>query len=116
MANFIRPDDLPILRAIPERDLVEMAIDLDIYVPENIDRIQMIETCILAIVERGRREGLPFSHYDQDDLESLSADELNAIGHLIGVAGSITVAKVLKKGKRVYKTYQNTDRIMQPPC
>lgn len=106
MANFIRPDDLPILRAIPERDLVEMAIDLDIYVPENIDRIQMIEACILAIVDRGRREGLPFSQYDQDDLEALSADELNAIGKVMNISGSISVAKVLKKGKRVYKTYQ----------
>ena len=106
MANFIQQDDLPLLRAIPERDIVEMAVDLDICVPEKIDRVEMIEACILAIIERGREEGLPFSQYDQDDLAALSSHQLDNLGKLMQISGSITVAKVLKKGKRVYKYYQ----------
>jgi len=106
MSDLIQPSDYPLLQAIPERDIVEMAIDLDILVPEKIDRMQMLERCVLAIVARGQAEGLPFSQYDQDDLEDLQPMELKAIGSLNRINEPITVAKILKKGRKIYKSYQ----------
>lgn len=103
---MIHDIDRPLLNAIPERDLVEMAIDLDIFVPEKIDRMQMIEQCIWAILKRARAEGLPLSRYDQDDLEALGADGLNAMSKLMGLSGPASVEKIIKKGRRVYKSYQ----------
>ena len=87
MPNFIRNEDFHLIQAIPERDIVEMAVDLDILVPEKIDRVDMIERCILAILERGRSEGLPFSHYDKDDLETLGENDLRSLGACIGTSG-----------------------------
>jgi hypothetical protein len=106
MSDLIQPADHPLLRAIPERDLVEMAVDLDIFIPAQIDRMQMVKQCVLAIVDRGRLEGLPFSQYDQDDLDALPADERSAIAVLMGLSAGASTARILKKGQRVYRSYQ----------
>ena len=106
MTNPIQSNDLELLHAIPERDLVEMAIDLEIRVPERIQRIEMITQCIQAIVTRAQAEGLPLSQYDQDDLEALNPTELKAISQLMGLDGAPSIDKILKKGRKVYKMYQ----------
>ena len=106
MTINIQSSEMDLLNAIPERDLVEMAIDLDIFVPERINRLEMIETCIQAIISRAKKEGLPFSQYDRDDLEALSSDDLRSISTLMGISGTPSVSAILKKGRRVYKSYQ----------
>ena len=106
MTINIQSSEMDLLNAIPERDLVEMAIDLDIFVPERINRLEMIETCIQAIISRAKKEGLPFSQYDRDDLEALSSDDLRSISTLMGISGTPSVSAILKKGRRVYKLYQ----------
>jgi len=106
MTIHIQSSEMELLNAIPERDLVEMAIDLDIFVPERINRLEMIETCINAIIQRAQKEGLPFSQYDRDDLEALDKEGLRSISKLMGLSGTPSVAAILKKGRRVYKAYQ----------
>ena len=106
MTNLIQSADIELLQAIPERDLVEMAIDLEIRVPEQIQRMDMITQCILAIVDRAKMEGLPLSQYDKDDLEALNMADLKAIGELLNLAGPPSIDKILKKGRKVYKMYQ----------
>lgn len=106
MTMNIHSSEMDLLNAIPERDLVEMAIDLDIFVPERIHRLEMIEACIQAIIQRAKKEGLPFSQYDRDDLEALGAEDLQSISKLMGLSGAPSVQAILKKGRRVYKSYQ----------
>ena len=56
----------------PEDDLVDLAIDLDVPVPEEIDLAGMLDSVVRNLADLGKREGLPFSRYDQEDLEQLT--------------------------------------------
>ena len=91
---------------IPEGDLVDLAAELDMAVPEVIDRESLVAEAIDRLADLGRREGLPLSSYDQDDLEALPAAHLRAFAALLGTAPD--VRSVLKAGKKVYKTYRKT--------
>jgi len=102
----IHNDEWPLLSVIPELDLVEMAVDLDILVPAQVDERALLETCIAALLERARQEGLPFSKYDREDLEALPPPHLQALGELIGLRGRVTVRSVLKRGQKIYRWYQ----------
>jgi hypothetical protein len=95
------------LRGLPVESIVDLAAELDIVAGEEIDRRGLLERCVVAFVEHARREGLPFSKYDADDLKALDPDDLVAIGRLQGLSGRVTVSAVLKQGQRVYKTFQN---------
>jgi hypothetical protein len=106
MSALIREQDLELIRKIPELDLVELAVDLDILVPAQINRTELMERCLYGIVERAKSEGLPFSKYDLGDLQALRQADLEAIGRLLQVKRPITAEKVLKKGLRVYKYYR----------
>ncbi len=96
------------LTQVPIVNLVNLAADLDICPPEEIDRLALMEACVERIVLRGEAEGLPFSKYDRDDLAALDKAMLEALGRLQGVRGRITVDRVLGAGLRVYRTYQKT--------
>ena len=108
MTAIINDQEWQLLKAIPEGMLVDLAADLDICPPEHIDRRALFEQCVVAIVERGRQEGLPFSKYDREDLEALSPPHLTAIGRLQGIQGQVTVDEVMRVGGRVYKFYQRS--------
>lgn len=108
MSTPLTDEEWAFLSAIPEQDLVEMAVDLDILVPREIDRRALIERCLPMILERAQQEGLPFSKYDRDDLAALPPEHLAAIARLQGLDEGASVGKVLRAGRKVYKTYQKT--------
>ena len=108
MSATVTDEEWGFLSAIPEQDLVEMAIDLDILVPERIDARALVDQCILSIIDRARREGLPFSKYDREDLAALPAIHLAAIARLQGLPFGASVDRILRVGQRVYRTYEKT--------
>lgn len=103
--SFITDDEWSVLERLPEEELIALAVEMDIVVPERIEGRALLDRCVPAIVERARTQGLPFSKYDTEDLQALPDDQLRAIGRLQGLKGKVSVASVLKAGKAVYKKY-----------
>jgi hypothetical protein len=93
------------LANLPRTDLVDLAIELDILVPAEINRMGLLGEIVVALVQRARAEGLPFSEYDREDLESLPEAQRQALGRLCGGDGS--VEDLLRRGKKTYKRYQS---------
>ena len=104
---------------VPEDELVDLAIDLDVPVPEEIDLEGMLSQVVQNLASLGEREGLPFSRYDKEDLEQLSDEERNAIARLNGVdpnaSASAQIAGLLKTGGKIYKLYRKTKPKSQIP-
>jgi len=108
MAAALTDEEWSTLRAIPEQDLVEMAVDLDVLVPEHIDPRALIDRCLLLVLDRAREEGLPFSKYDQDDLSALPPDHRVAVARLQGLPAHASVGRILRAGQKVYRRYLKT--------
>ena len=73
--------------AVPVEDVIELAADLDVIIPERVDRRTLLETCVPLIIARGQRTGLPFSKYDLEDLKELGSEQLTALGRIQGLRG-----------------------------
>lgn len=95
------------VQQLPIESLVDLAAELEIVVGAQIDRRDLTTLCVLALVDHGKREGLPFSKYDADDLDALSQADRDAIAVLMGLAAGSRTASILKAGAKVYKRYQN---------
>lgn len=105
--------ELAMFAAIPEVELVDLAIELDIAVGASIDRAELLAKAVDGLADLAQREGLPFSPYDEDDLAALPQDHLAALARCIGAPA--TVPGVLKRGAKVYKTYRKTRGNSQIP-
>ena len=119
MSELLTPHELTMFQQAPEEELVDLAIDLDVPVPEEIDRSGLLDACVRSLAVLGAREGLPFSDYDKDDLEDLGEWELNAIAALNGVDANLDKPKkvqlLLKTGKKKYKVWRKTRPQSQIP-
>lgn len=94
------------LSGLPTRDIVDLAADLNVLAPPELDRRELLQSCVPRIVARAREEGLPFSKYDRDDLLALPPEHLAALAKLQGLPSPATVDLILKAGRRVYKHYR----------
>lgn len=110
---LLTPGELATFDAIPETDLVDLAIELDIAVGETIDRAELLDQAVRHLVELARREGLPLSNYDRDDIELLDPAHLRALAGLLGT--SPDPAAILKVGRRVFKRYSRSAPKSQIP-
>ena len=104
MSAPFTPEENTIFAQIPELDLIDLAAELDLIVPETIDRETLITQALSGILDRASQEGLPFSTYDREDLQALPSDHLKALANLC--ATEPTVDAMLKRGAKVYKTYR----------
>lgn len=98
------PAELALYSNIPEGDLVELAAELDMAVPEQVIREELLTHIVVSLAQLARREGLPFSRYDKDDLEALPPEDFRALASLCGV--SPDMRSFLKAGEKVYKQYR----------
>ncbi len=110
MSFTLTESEWRLLSSVSVDDLVELAVELDVLAPKEIDRRALLEQCVPLIVERAREEGLPFSKYDAEDLRALPPHLLTAIGRLQGLRGEVTVERVLRAGRKVYRYYQKHRR------
>ena len=106
MPAVLSPEERLYLANIPEGDLIDLAAELDIAVPEEILRVRLTEEILERLADLGEREGLPFSAYDRDDLEDLPVVHRQALATLLGMPSDVD--GMLKAGKKVYRTYRKT--------
>lgn len=105
MTTRLTPEELTLFANIPEADLVEFAVDLDLAFPEIVDRRAILEEAIVELARVARTRGLPLSDYDRDDLEALPAAHLRALANLCGAPPHVD--GLLKAGRKSYKAYKN---------
>lgn len=119
MSDLLNSQEMSMFRNAPEEELVDLAIDLDVPVPEEIDLPGLLNAVLLSLADLGQREGLPYSSYDEDDLSALGDNELRAIAKLNGVdtesSREAMVYGLLKTGKKIYKIYRKTRPKSQIP-
>ena len=119
MSDLLTPEELAMFKNLPEEELVDLAVDLDVPVPEEIDLKGMLATVIHQLADLGEREGLPYSDYDAEDLAALNEFELRAIANLNGIDRhadrKTTIRGLLKSGKKIYKVYRKTRPKSQIP-
>jgi hypothetical protein len=118
MTLVLTPEELTMFENAPEDELVDLAIDLDVIVPDEIVREQLLTACVHKLKDLAQREGLPLSPYDAEELAQLSQDELNAVARLCGLTPgekAETIERMLKAGKKVYKIYRQHRRRSQVP-
>jgi hypothetical protein len=119
VSELLTPEEIAMFRNAPEDELVDLAIDLDVPVPEEIDIEGMLDAVVRNLASLGQREGLPFSRYDREDLAQLNEMERGAIANLNGVAPSkdadTQIAGLLKSGAKIYKMYRKTRPKSQIP-
>ncbi len=119
MSKLLTPHELSMFQNAPEDELVDLAIDLDVPVPAEINLGGLLDAVVRNLADLAQREGLPFSPYDKEDLEGLAEHELRAIAELNGVDSSGDGAKqiqgLMKTGKKVYKVYKKTRPKSQIP-
>ena len=105
MGFALTEEEWRLLSGVPITDLVDLAVEVDLCAPAEIDRRALIEDCLPLILDRARAEGLPMSKYDREDLEALPTDLLQAVGRLQGLNGEVTVDRAIRAGRKVYKRY-----------
>ena len=116
MTDLLTAKELDLFRNIPEVDLVELAIELDVPVGEEIDRPALLNASVRGLAQLARREGLPFSEYDREDLDALPREERDALARLCGTAPSLdSLDALLKSGRKVYRSYTRNRPKSQVP-
>ncbi len=113
MAFQLTDDEYRAVASLPEEDLVDLAVELDIPVGEVVDRRSVLDLCVVGFGELAKREGLPFSDYDREDLEDLPPAHRAALARQLGVADS--VGAILKSGRKLYKVYRRSRARRQVP-
>ncbi len=100
----LMPEELALLDQVPEKDLAEMAVDLDVLLDAELDRSSLIHKCVDALLDRAASEGLPLSKYDAEDLAALPEPHLQALGEHMGLR-RVTVRAMLRQGARTWRIY-----------
>ncbi len=92
------------LEYLPDKDLADWAVDLDMVPEEEIDRLGLLEELVPRLLGVARREGLPFSKYDAPDLDDLPGDHRRALARAMGWKGD--TRSMVRAGERVWKVYR----------
>jgi len=96
---------------LPEADLADLAVELDMVPEAEIDARSLLAELVVRILERGKSQGLPFSKYDKEDLESLPEPHRLALAKAMGWPSDVKA--MLKNGGKIYKDYQKNRRNSQ---
>ncbi len=106
------------LARLPVRDLVELAADLALVAPAEVEGRALVEQCLPALCEWIRSHGLPVSKYDREELQNLPASQLRALGRLCGLE-TASVQRLIRDGMRTVnklaKTQQYESIVMMLP-
>lgn len=113
MSFVLLDDELTSLNLIPDVDLADLAVELDLVPEEVIDRRALLEDAVPRLLELATREGLPFSKYDRDDLDELPEPHRQALARALGWDASVD--GLLKAGAKVYKVYRRNRPKSQVP-
>lgn len=112
MTFRLQDTEWALVQHLPTQDLVDLAADLDVIIPAEVDKRELVELCVPRIVERGLANGLPFSKYDEEDLRALAPDALAALARIQGVGPEVHA--VLKAGEKVYRVIERDRKGSDP--
>jgi hypothetical protein len=104
--------EITMFQAMPEADLVDLAVELDLTVGEEVSVEALVGHAIDAVAALGKREGLPFTEYDVEDLAALPAPWLAALARLLAV--SATPAAIVRGSARACRSYKHRTRSQIP--
>ncbi len=113
MSFQLNDDEYRLVAGLPEEDLVDLAIELDIPVGEEMDRRWVYARCVESMADLAAREGLPFSEYDREDLQLLPDSQRRALAIRLGLPDDVNA--IIKAGKKVYKVYNRHRKRSQVP-
>ncbi len=113
MAFQLTDDEYRMVAVLPEEDLIDLAVELDIPVGEDLDRRSVLSLCVVSMADLAGREGLPFSEYDREDIEALPPAWREALAHKLGVPDHAQA--ILKQGRRLYRVYNRSRTRSQVP-
>lgn len=105
--------ELEYFAGIPEVELVDLAIELDIPVGEQIQRAELLSQALRALADLARRDGLPLSEYDLDDLAALDPSHRSALARALSCGDD--PASLVKAGRKVCKRYLKNNPRSQVP-
>ncbi len=113
MAFRLTDEEYRMVAALPEEDLVDLAVELDIPVGEAFDRRDVLGLCVVSLADLAGREGLPLSDYDREDLENLPAGWRAALAGRLGVSDSVD--SIIRNGRKTYRMYNRKRSRSQVP-
>jgi len=113
VAFDLYPADLEKIDLLPETDLADLAIDLDLIPEERIDRKQLLLEMLPRLLSLAGAEGLPFSKWDLEDLEALPEAHRSALAAVMGWPSD--PKSMVKAGEKVFKVYRKTRTRSQIP-
>ena len=113
MGFELLPSDIDAISLLPETDLADLAVDLDLIPDAEITRKALLIEMLPRLLDLADREGLPFSRWDKEDLESLPEAHRAALAEVIGCAPDPD--SMLKAGAKVYKIYRKLRKRSQIP-
>lgn len=113
MSFVLQESELGPLSLIPDVDLADLAVELDMVPEEVIDRRALLQDAVPRLLALARSEGLPFSKYDRDDLDELPDAHRRALARALGWDDSVDA--MLKSGGKVYKSYRRSRKTSQVP-
>ena len=113
MSFELTPSEIKHLEFVPNKEFADLAADLSLIPDSDIDRKKLIEALVPRLLHLGRREGLPFSKYDAEDLDNLPTRHREALARAMGWSSSTRA--ILRAGRKVYKTYTKERMTSQVP-
>lgn len=104
---IVTDDEWESLARLPVRDLLDLAADLSLLAPAEVERRVLMEQCVPVLCEWVSRHGLPVSKYDREELESLPTRHLRALGRLCGIE-KVSVQRLIRDGTRLANKFGKT--------
>ena len=101
MAFSLTEEEQLMIANCPEDDLVSLASELNLIIPERIGRMELAAEAIVAFAKLAKTEGLPFSRYSREDLNELAPHQREALARLCGASSSVD--GMIKHGEKVFK-------------
>lgn len=96
------PAEVEILNRIPEKDLIDLAVSLDVVPDEVVDRPSLLLTVTERLLAHGRRAGaLPFSRYDAEDLAELPPAHRAALAQALGWPAEVPA--LTQRGEKAHR-------------
>ncbi len=109
----LTPEEAQGLEYLPDKDLADWAVELDMVPEEEIDRLALVEELVPRLMSLAQREGLPFSKYDHQDLAELPASHREALARAMGWRPDVRA--MIRAGERVWRVYRKNRPGSQVP-
>ena len=100
---------------VPVSDLVALAADVDVVVPQGANRRALVEACVPRMLARGRAETLPLVQVRQGRRRgTIHHSARAALAEIQGLSAGASVSKILSVGQRAWRALQKKGQKESP--